>query len=94
MSALCGVKQDAMAMLLEFILYTNFVEMLDDPKTPIKIPLLGDIYMKEDGKALVDFSPAFLKTYNNVKKGDVTNIADYFEKRWLSTLVDSVVENS
>jgi hypothetical protein len=91
MSSLSGVKLDTVQFVLEYLIYQNFLEILDDPNAKITIPFLGDISVT-DRKINVNLTDNFQEELYRIKKGDVSNLKAYFEQHWLDKLVEEIQE--
>jgi hypothetical protein len=107
-AAICGVKQDVVLMIMEYVLYSALVESMDenDPDKPIEIvlPLIGTITLPlaeeiefkgmkvkqqvKDPKPTAKLLDATQKALLAARAGDTSTIEQYFDKRWISTLID------
>ena len=92
--ALCGVKQDAVLLVLEYVAYSSILTSLDGGekgKVRFSIPLIGDaIFDVETEETEMTLAPGLKKLAKDALAGDVDGLKKYFEHKWLSSLTEEI----
>jgi len=95
--ALCGVKQDSVLLVLEYVAYAAVLSALDEcgggeKKVRFAIPLIGDLVYDAENDALEASLTQSLKKIckDALVDNDVAELKKYFEDKWLYALTDEI----